>query len=141
MLYKQIMVAVDGSPISILALKEAIQLAENQEGKLRIIHVLEPFIHEDLDYHEQMAFYKKNGEHILNSMKEIARQSKVTFETLLVVAKERVAEKIVKEAKKWPADLIVIGTHGRHGLSHMLMGSVAEGVIRLATTPVLLIRG
>lgn len=135
------MVAVDDSHTSVLALNEALHLAENQKGKLRIIHVYKPFIHDDLDYNEQMTFYKNNGEKVLNSMKEIAQRSKIKFETLLVEAEGRVDEKIVKEAEIWSADIVVIGTHGRQGLSHVLMGSVAEGVIRLATFPVLLIRG
>ncbi len=44
------------------------------------------------------------------------------------------------EAIRWQADLIVIGTHGRRGFRHLLLGSVAEGVIRMAAQPVLLIR-
>ena len=47
---------------------------------------------------------------------------------------------IAAEAKAWPADLIVIGTHGRRGVDHLLMGSVAEGVVRISPVPVLLIR-
>ncbi|MFZ3083049.1 universal stress protein [Rhodoferax ferrireducens] len=50
-------------------------------------------------------------------------------------------EEIAADAEAWPADLIVICTHGRSGLTHLLMGSVAEGVVRIATKPVLLIRG
>ena len=52
----------------------------------------------------------------------------------------RIADTIVKEAKAWPAGLIVVGTHGRRGLSHLFLGSVAEGVMRTAPAPVLLIR-
>ena len=54
---------------------------------------------------------------------------------------ERIASILVAEATRWPADLIVIGTHGRSGFSRVLFGSVAEGVVRTAHTPVLLIRG
>ena len=53
----------------------------------------------------------------------------------------RVPDVVVAEAKRWPADLIVAGTHGRRGLSHLFLGSVAEGIIRISTVPVLLIRG
>jgi nucleotide-binding universal stress UspA family protein len=49
-------------------------------------------------------------------------------------------EAIATEAEVWPADLIVIGTRGRRGLSCLLLGSVAEGVVRVANKPVLLIR-
>ena len=48
---------------------------------------------------------------------------------------------LAAEAKAWPADLIVIGTHGRRGVDHLLMGSVAEGVVRISPVPVMLIRG
>jgi nucleotide-binding universal stress UspA family protein len=47
----------------------------------------------------------------------------------------------VAEAERWQAELIVIGTHGRTGFSRLVLGSVAEGVVRAASMPVLLIRG
>jgi nucleotide-binding universal stress UspA family protein len=53
----------------------------------------------------------------------------------------RVPDVIVQEARRWRADLIVIGTHGRRGLSKLLLGSVADGVVRTSATSVLLIRG
>ena len=60
---------------------------------------------------------------------------------ILEVLAQRICDAINDEAKRWPADLIVIGTHGRHGFNHLLLGSVAEGVIRLAAKPVLVICG
>ena len=53
----------------------------------------------------------------------------------------RIAEQLIKEANDWGADLIIIGTHERRGFNHLLMGSVAESVIRIAQSPVLLVRG
>jgi nucleotide-binding universal stress UspA family protein len=52
----------------------------------------------------------------------------------------RVADEIVKQAKEWLADLIVMGTHGRRGLERLAMGSDAELVLRLSPVPVLLVR-
>ncbi|MFQ6111704.1 MAG: universal stress protein [Nitrospinota bacterium] len=49
-------------------------------------------------------------------------------------------EEIVRAAREEGADLIVMGTHGRHGLSHLLMGSVAERVVRIAPVPVFTVR-
>jgi nucleotide-binding universal stress UspA family protein len=60
---------------------------------------------------------------------------------LLETAGQRVADRIVEAAKRWEADLIVMGTHGRHGIQHLVLGSVAEAVIRSAPVPVLLVRG
>lgn len=48
---------------------------------------------------------------------------------------------IEDETKRWPADLIVIGTHGRRGLSRLFLGSVAEALARISSKPLLLIRG
>ena len=53
---------------------------------------------------------------------------------------DRVADIIVREAKKWKADLIVMGTHGRRGFNRMVLGSDAEGVLRMAPVPVLMVR-
>lgn len=53
----------------------------------------------------------------------------------------RIWDVVNKEAKRWRADVIVIGTHGRHGFNRLFLGSVAEGVIRLAAKPVLVIHG
>ena len=64
-----------------------------------------------------------------------------TRDSLSITPSQRICDAINEEAKSWPADLIVIGTHGRHGFNHLLLGSVAEGVIRLAAKPVLVIRG
>ena len=62
-------------------------------------------------------------------------------ESVLVESITRpVADVIVREARKWKADLIVIGTHGRRGLRRVVMGSDAEQVVRSAPAPVLLIR-
>ena len=52
----------------------------------------------------------------------------------------RVADLIVEEANKWGADLIVMGTHGRRGLRHAVLGSDAEAVMQAAKVPVLLVR-
>ena len=49
-------------------------------------------------------------------------------------------EVIVEEARSWGADLIVMGTHGRRGFEHLVLGSISEGVVRRATVPVLLLR-
>ena len=52
---------------------------------------------------------------------------------------KRVADEVLSEAKKWRADLIVMGTHGRRGLRRLVLGSDAEQIVRLANVPVLLV--
>jgi len=94
-----------------------------------------------IDYAALQEAVRKTGERALAQAAEKARNSGVTAQTALLEANgERVASVIDGEALNWPADLIVIGTHGRSGLSRLLLGSVAEDVVRGASVPVLLVR-
>jgi nucleotide-binding universal stress UspA family protein len=62
------------------------------------------------------------------------------FRILVESDNKRVADMIVEAASQWDADLIVIGTHGRRGFERMVMGSVAENLVRIATTSLFLVR-
>ena len=116
-MYQNILVPVDGSTTSNLAIQEAARLAQHQEqnARLELVHVV-------ADIHLMDA----NSYINYDEVKEIETS---------------IGKKILAQAKRWPADLIVIGTHGRSGFSRVLFGSVAEGVVRTAHIPVLLIRG
>jgi nucleotide-binding universal stress UspA family protein len=148
-MYKHILVAVDGSDTSNLALQEAIKLAKGNQAALRLVHVVDEtpaYMTMDIPY--SIADYQKAmreaGQKMLASCAATARQAGVEVDTrfvILEVLAQRICDAINEEAKRWPADIIVIGTHGRHGFNHLLLGSVAEGVIRLAAKPVLVIRG
>lgn len=147
MSYQRIMVAVDGSETSKLALREAIQIAKSMRSSLQIINVVDENFISYCDiftvYDQLISSCREQGQNILNTMEELVRKSKVTYECRLVELKlyeGRIAEKIIAEAEAWPADLLIIGTHGRRGFSHLFLGSVAEDVIRIASTPVLLVR-
>lgn len=146
-MYKHILAPVDGSDISTKALQEAIKLAKNQRAMLRIFHVIDESIVDyagiGLNYAIYESSVKEYGHKIIKDMSALAKEH-CQFETRVIELKAfegSVEEKIVLEAQEWPADLIVLGTHGRRGLSHLLLGSVAEGVMRAASIPVLLIRG
>ncbi len=148
-MYKHILVAVDGSDTSNLALQEAMKLAKEQQAALRLIHVVdETPVYMTMDIAYALADFQKAmreaGQKVLATCAATARQAGVEVDTkfvILEVLTRRICDAINEEAKGWPADLIVIGTHGRHGFNHLLLGSVAEGVIRLAVKPVLVIRG
>jgi nucleotide-binding universal stress UspA family protein len=147
-MYKRILVAVDGSDTSQLALQEAVNLARESGGQLYIVHVIDEvtfdLYQEVVDPGEIREAITKSGQAILNKAQTAARAAGITAETRLLKIEKlgrRVTDMIAQEADAWPADLIVIGTHGRRGFNHLLMGSVAEGVVRIATKPVLLIRG
>ncbi|MFZ2314451.1 MAG: universal stress protein [Gammaproteobacteria bacterium] len=148
MVYKRILVAVDGSDTSILAMQEAIALAKDQQATLKLVYVVDEFmvVSEGVpfDFKKYEASIRKHGQSILNKMEALAKKEGLSIESSLIENTDystRIPEKIVQESINWQADLIIIGTHGRRGFSHLMLGSVAEGVIRLASIPVLLIRG
>lgn len=146
--YKHILLAIDGSDASKPALQEAIRLTHNQRAALKVIFVVdESFVYHGgpgYDYLSYLAACREEGLSILNKAAEdIKQQSSIPFETALLELKPfqgRIADAIIEEACDWNADILIIGTHGRRGFNHLLMGSVAENVIRIATTPVLLVR-
>ena len=146
-MYKRILVAVDGSGTSDLALDEAIRLAKDQQAELRIVHALDQVaLVLDTPYvlQEFLDAARKAGEEILERARIRAEEAGLQADTRLAGTEsfgERIATLVNTTAVEWPADLIVIGTHGRRGFSNVLMGSVAMGVVRTANVPVLLVRG
>jgi nucleotide-binding universal stress UspA family protein len=86
----------------------------------------------------------KSGRDILEKAAAAVAEAGLETDTKLIEINtpgRRIPEVIAEEADAWPADLIVVGTHGRRGLSHVFLGSVAEGIVRVSAKPVLLIRG
>jgi nucleotide-binding universal stress UspA family protein len=148
-MYKHILVAIDESDTSDLALREAISLAKDQKAVLRLVHVVDltPVyltVETPYPYVEYQKAMEEAGGKILASRATTAREAGIEVESKLIAIKmfgERIYDMIEDQSKQWPADLIVIGTHGRSGFQHARLGSVAEGLMRLATKPVLLIRG
>lgn len=69
-MYKQIMIAVDGSKASSLALKEAIELAKNQKSKLCVIHIVDTLYEGDVDREAFVELIRKQGQEVLNSIKK-----------------------------------------------------------------------
>lgn len=144
-MYQHILIPVDGSPTSDRALQEALAFARQHNVQLQLLHVMEEIhfvdIESSINYAELQESIRNSGAKVLAQAQVMVQQAGMTAETkLLEAGGERVANVIVAEAERWPADLIVIGTHGRTGFSRLLFGSVAEGVVRTAPVPVLLIR-
>lgn len=150
-MYHRILVAVDGSPTSNLALLEASRVAA-PDAAVRVVSVvedpawsaaLEPGAAYDTDLlHVSLV---KAGKDILERARNLLKHKGIDARTHLVDLNESpgssIPAAIMREAESWPADVVVIGTHGRRGFNRLLMGSVAENVLRSATRPVLLVRG
>jgi nucleotide-binding universal stress UspA family protein len=149
-MYKRILVAVDGSETAERALREGVALAEAHRARLRLVHVVDELTAAGDTPATPVEFWKavrKAGSLILEGARAHAAKAGMEAETKLAENRtfggvvRRVPNLIVEDARRWKADLIVIGTHGRRGLSKLLLGSVADGVVRTSATSVLLVRG
>jgi nucleotide-binding universal stress UspA family protein len=150
-MFKQVLVAVDGSPTGNRGLKAAIGLAADQKASLAIVHVIDDVAtvsyvgdigYAPAGYVDQLLEdLRKNGRKILSKAEAAARDAGVDAKGVLVESKGgSIADAILAQARKLHADVIVLGTHGRRGLSRVLMGSDAEAVLRDSPVPVLLVR-
>ncbi|HKE82716.1 MAG TPA: universal stress protein [Vicinamibacterales bacterium] len=143
----RILVATDFSAPSAAALALANTLAERFGASLHLLHVLE-------DPYVTGAFaadiyappppglreaWMKSAQASIDAL--LTPQEKTAFNATTNVVFGPTAATIVERAAALGADLIVMGTHGRGGVAHLLMGSVAERVVRTATCPVLTTRG
>lgn len=145
--YKKVLFCTDFSENSDVAFEYAFGVAKRDDSMLYILHAI-PTIPEQY-YAEMQAFVKKdniyevnktlekkcNKEYETRYLSKIKDKEKVKF----VIKPGREEDEILKFANEECADLIVIGTHGKTGLLHVLLGSVAEKVIRLSSIPVFVI--
>lgn len=144
--YRKILVAVDGSAASTKGLREAIRLAKSENARLFILHVVDEFqAFAPLDAMptgvDLLPMLKEGGQKVLDKATRLADAAKVKSTPVLrEMLSGPAADRIVREARKQGADLIVLGTHGRRGVRRMVLGSDAEQVVRLASVPVLLVR-
>ena len=145
-MYKRILVPVDGSHTATMGLQEAIRLAIDQRASLRIIHVVDELVvAQNLEGYvnagELIDALEASGRKALQKAVALARKRRVKVEAALFeTVGGRVADIVMREAKKWKADLIVMGTHGRSGLGRLILGSDTEAVLRKTRVPVLMVR-
>lgn len=142
-MFKRILVPVDGSAASMNGLGKAMRLAKASGARLRILHVVDgiAFSRRHSMFTATAAKFRESGRKLLREVMANLRDQKLTAESRLVEnLTGRAAETIMKEAGKWKADVIVMGTHGRRGFNRLMLGSDAELVARSATIPVLLVQ-
>src|SRR5262249_55754219 len=130
-----------------LGFDQALRLAKDQRATLCLLHVVdERVITQSLEgsaagIDRLFESLRASGKEILARAESSALKRRVRVKTVLVENLARsVADMVMEQAKKWRADLIVMGTQGRRGVTRLLMGSDAEGVVRGAAVPVLLVR-
>ena len=153
-MYRNILVAVDGSPSSELALCEALKFSDGG-AQLTVVTVVDnPLVVYDHNspYFSGFNFaaahteFIQEAEMILeDAVEDAERMAAVKVKTRLIdlglkASHREIASAIEQAAKDAHADLIVLGTHGRMGAKRFFMGSIAEQVVRQSHFPVLLVR-
>jgi nucleotide-binding universal stress UspA family protein len=137
-----ILIAVDGSEYSEAALREVIRTSP-RDAQIRLMHVIEtlPVVESwayAVDWQKLMQDQRSEAERFVAEGAKALRDAGFTVNTLI---KEGVPKSlVVEEAAKWPADVIVVGSHGRKGISRFLLGSVSEGIARHGPCSVLIVR-
>jgi nucleotide-binding universal stress UspA family protein len=139
---KPILVPVDGSDCSMRALDFAVELASSLAAEIVVCHVL--------DLARAAAISAGAAQLAEESMELLRSQGKEIVERAVARASSKVqvsarvpegapVEQIEQLAAELPANFIVLGSHGHSGFERLLMGSVAEGVVRAATIPVMVV--
>lgn len=142
----KILAPVDGSSPSMRGLAEATGLVKQVNGTLRILHSVDELMLGDVplgtDYYNRwVESVRARGQQILREAQAFCRERNVDAEAILAeTVGKRAADIIIDQARQWPADLIVMGTHGRRGINRLLMGSDAELVLQSSPVPVMLVR-
>lgn len=143
---KRVIYATDFSTASRRAFTTAITLATSLNARLTLVHVMTlpvPAVPEqyfDADLVDRLE--RQTREWSLRRLKALASRAGTRGARVTTQLREGdAAPEIVRAAKSGRADLIVIGTHGRRGMSRFFLGSVAERVVRTATCPVMTVRG
>jgi nucleotide-binding universal stress UspA family protein len=145
---KTILLPADGSDCSAKAMAYALSFAKQYGGRVVALHVIDQRwedqarivcaeLGQDLTQRIRSG-YEEEAQRILRDVADAAAKVGASVETK--VATGIPSEEIARVAKELPADLIIMGTHGRAGMSHLLLGSVAEKVVRNAPCPVLTVR-
>lgn len=145
-MYKKILVPLDGSPTADRGFEEAVALARATKASLVLVHVIDvqPLAVEMAPATSWQAIcdsLRQQGQSLLDRASKTAAEHDVSSEQRLIEGRlQRVGDTIVDEARSAGCDLVVMGTHGRRGISHALLGSDAERVARQCPVPVLLVR-
>ena len=139
---RRILHATDFSTASRPAFRMAVELAKREGARLLLLHVVTPPSPFSAgsgpppsSYLELLAATRREARRRLAAALARARAAGIRAQAKLVEG--GAAERILRIGQRWRPDVIVIGTHGRSGVRHFLMGSVAEHVVRRASRPVL----
>ena len=140
MSYSKILIAVDSSEFSMQAAKKGLELAHQTKAEVALIYVVDTSkaignIDAGILPEQAMVILKKEVEQTLDELASMYNGNSI----LKFMPEGHPTKDILKTSEIWEADLIVMGTHGRTGLMHLLVGSVAEYIVRHSKIPVMVV--
>lgn len=146
-MFKNILLATDGSPASAQAAQLAVELAAASSARLTVLYVIDPYPYLGVGQASAVGFQAYMGQAYEHSsqahekVKALAAQAGGPIELRLLRSEDgSAAESIVRTAVDERADLVVVGSHGRTGIPRMMLGSVAARVVTSSPVPVLVAR-
>ncbi|MCJ0762395.1 universal stress protein [Variovorax terrae] len=145
-MFKHILVPVDGSGTALLAVDKAVALAQAFGSKITVVNVLDhyPFVGIGADYalgqNEYMAAATASANQALSVAAEAIEAAGLGCDRR-VIEGHVVHEGILDAATSMGVDLVIMGSHGRHGIEKLLLGSVTQRLLSHTTLPVLVVRG
>jgi nucleotide-binding universal stress UspA family protein len=142
---KRVLLAVDGSPASMEAARQGVEAARLAAGRVKAVYVADvhrlahlpgyssfPGIKEKL-----LELMEEEGSSATGSVRHLAEEAGVPFEGEVLQGDP--AQELLRASEEWPAELLVLGRVGHSGLAKVILGSVAEKVVRKAKIPVLVV--
>lgn len=138
---KKILVPVDFSKCSVKALQYAIPFANQFHAELTLLHVIPPVVvMQTPDIGTAPGLIQESAEIAKQNLEDLCRSVDDSIVTKGVLRNGSPHVEIIDTADELDIDLIILSTHGRTGLSHILLGATAEKVVRRARCPVLIVR-
>ncbi|MCC6345938.1 MAG: universal stress protein [Nitrospirales bacterium] len=138
---QKILVAHDGSKSSDKALKKAVELSLSTNSSLTVLAVVPELYLTELPEADRSRIFESLSEETRQAMEKIRKSlSGKSIEVKTLIRQGDPAEKILETAQKMKVDLIVTGSHGRHGAKKFLLGSVSAKVVDYSKCPVLIVK-
>ncbi len=138
---KKILVAHDGSKLSDKALKKGVEIAVHFNSNLTVLTVIPDLYLTELSDLDRKRIMDALTEETMIAMEKIrSTLAGKSVEAKTITRQGMPAEKILETVKKMKIDLVIVGSHGRHGAKKFLLGSISSKVVEYANCPVLVVK-
>ncbi|MBC7566769.1 MAG: universal stress protein [Pedobacter sp.] len=137
--FHKILIAIDSNQSSEKVAISGLQLAKQFNGQIALVSIVDPDSEADNDSPTARELEDMMEHNSNRSQLQVIEKIFKDYPVKSFVEKGKPSKVIIETAEKWDADVIVMGTHGRKGLPHLLLGSVAEEVIRHSKKTVVVI--